>query len=485
MRLKLFFAILAIIPVNALFAKNRLNNVFIEGTMNSKEFKEVIIRKLGVLKDDKTREFRIPIVNHTFKGSFYIPAVGFYNIGDGWDGHTIFIQPGDSIAFKLSIKPNLQATLKKTYSPNFHILSTKNKLWGNLLFFDKLTEQKKKIITKYNSSDPKGPTPSAYKQMCNKARMNAFLLLNTYKTKDSITDEFYKSAVTEINCKYILWLCDILSEIPKDKIPDNYFESISNVNFKDYEALYINGSFVEAAAVYNIYYLNLNSFNYKNWYSNLREEYTTAFNFFDGLLRDKVLAELIVEYSDKNYIDFNAVYWKFKTDCNNEVIKRNTIEIVEKNASKGKYDIKKLPSVLSTATIKNIAGEQFTLADVFSGKKYIIVDCWATWCIPCVKQKPYLQAFEKKYKDSVYFVYLSADEDSVRWKKYLKNKKTRTDNQFILANSFKSVFATFFEINTIPRYIFLKNDAQNIISPAMPIPTSKEAFEAVVKDAIQ
>jgi thiol-disulfide isomerase/thioredoxin len=480
-RLKLF-VIVAIIPLNILFAKDA-NNVFVEGTMNSTEFKEIIIRKLGVLKNDEIAEFRIPIVNHKFKGSFNIPSFGFYNIADGWGGHTIFVNPGDSIKFNLNIRPNLQATFhKKIYTPGFHILSTPQiGLWGNLLFFDKLVEKNIYSI-KYNSSDPTHPTPTGYKQKCDKAREASILLLNHYKTRGIISKEFYKYALIEINCKYILWLCDILSQVAKDKIPDNYFENINKVDFKDQEPLYVNESFVTAATVYDIYYLN--SFDYKKWYSNLQNEYNSALNFFSGLLRDKVLSELIVEYSDKNYVKFDSVYKRFKIDCNDLAIRRNTIKIVEKNLSKGKYDTKELASVLSSARIKDVEGKEFTLLNIFKSKKYIIIDCWATWCGPCIQQKPYLQAFEKKYNDSVYFIYLSADIDSTKWEKYVKTKKINGSNQFILTNSFKSLFATYFQIDAIPRYIFLKNEGREIISPAMPIPIMKDTFESIIQNEI-
>lgn len=481
-RLKLFFVVAAIIPLNILFAKDVASNVFFEGTMNSTEFKEILIRKLGVLKNNETAEFRIPIVNHKFEGSFYISTYGFYNIGDGWGGHTIFIQPGDSIKIILMIRPDLRAKLKKeTYVPTFHILNSKNKLWGNLLFFDKLAEKNINSI-KFNLSDPKHPTPIGYKQKCNKARITAISLLNSYRSKGNISKEFYKYALIEINCKYILWLCDIVSEISKDKIPHNYFENINTVNFKDQEPLYINENYVTAATVYNIYYLN--SFDYTNWYSNLKNEYNSARDSFEGLLRDKVLSNLIIEYSDKSYKNFDSLYQNFKKDCKDLAIRTNTIKIVEKKILRGRYDITALASILSTATIKNIEGKEFALSEIFKGKKYIILDCWATWCGPCIQQKPYLQTFEKKYKDSVYFVYLSVDIDSTKWEKYVKTKKINTHNQYILTKSFKSVFATFFGIDAIPRYIFLKNEGKDIVSPAMPIPIMKEIFESIIKNEL-
>ncbi len=232
----------------------------------------------------------------------------------------------------------------------------------------------------------------------------------------------------------------------------------------------------------NTYYLN--SFDYTNWYNNLVDEYRIAQNYFIGPLRDRVLAQLIVEYSDTPYPEFDLAYQQFKNDSINPTVKENTIRRVDETRAKLKRKKNEWNTVLSSAKIKSIEGKELVLSDVIKNKKFIIIDCWATWCQPCMKQKPYLEEFEEKYKDSISFVYLSADEDYSKWENYIKATKPHADNQFFLVNSFKSAFATFFNIDAIPRYIFLKNEGKDIVSSAMPIPAVKDAFNMVLKEAI-
>lgn len=54
--------------------------------------------------------------------------------------------------------------------------------------------------------------------------------------------------------------------------------------------------------------------------------------------------------------------------------------------------------------------------DKFHGK-YIYIDLWASWCIPCCKEVPYLQELEKDMKGSdVVFVSISVDESEQAWR---------------------------------------------------------------------
>ena len=56
----------------------------------------------------------------------------------------------------------------------------------------------------------------------------------------------------------------------------------------------------------------------------------------------------------------------------------------------------------------------------FKGK-YVYVDMWASWCGPCCREVPHLQALEKEFEGSdIVFVSISTDADADSWKAKLK-----------------------------------------------------------------
>jgi thiol-disulfide isomerase/thioredoxin len=55
--------------------------------------------------------------------------------------------------------------------------------------------------------------------------------------------------------------------------------------------------------------------------------------------------------------------------------------------------------------------------------KYVYLDMWASWCVPCLREVPELQKLEKTLKNkNVVFVSVSIDASESSWKKKLKEK---------------------------------------------------------------
>ena len=73
-------------------------------------------------------------------------------------------------------------------------------------------------------------------------------------------------------------------------------------------------------------------------------------------------------------------------------------------------------------TLKNLDGEEISLSD-FKGK-VVILDFWATWCPPCVKEIPHFNELAKEYADKGLVVFgVSVDRDGASAvNKFIKNK---------------------------------------------------------------
>ncbi len=62
-------------------------------------------------------------------------------------------------------------------------------------------------------------------------------------------------------------------------------------------------------------------------------------------------------------------------------------------------------SLANDFALENLKGEQVRLSDLRG--KVVVVDFWATWCIPCVEEMPYFQQFQSQYPG---FVMLGIDQ---------------------------------------------------------------------------
>ncbi len=55
----------------------------------------------------------------------------------------------------------------------------------------------------------------------------------------------------------------------------------------------------------------------------------------------------------------------------------------------------------------------------FDGK-VIVVDFWASWCSPCIKEIPHFIELQEKYKDNVLFIGLNVGENEIQIREFVK-----------------------------------------------------------------
>jgi thiol-disulfide isomerase/thioredoxin len=83
-----------------------------------------------------------------------------------------------------------------------------------------------------------------------------------------------------------------------------------------------------------------------------------------------------------------------------------------------------MPTVLMQAQLKTIEGKTFKLED-YKGK-VLLVNLWATWCNPCIKEMPEIQKLSDEMKESFQAVSItnfSEDNSESAVKKFLTDKK--------------------------------------------------------------
>lgn len=114
-------------------------------------------------------------------------------------------------------------------------------------------------------------------------------------------------------------------------------------------------------------------------------------------------------------------------------------------------------------------GKKYALSD-FKGK-VVLVDVWASWCGPCLRQIPYLKKLEKEFKGKdVVFIGVSVDEvkNKKKWLEALDQKKPVGIQ--IWAKGWNSHIAKAYKIRSIPRFLLFDKEG-NIISVDAPRPS--------------
>jgi len=87
-------------------------------------------------------------------------------------------------------------------------------------------------------------------------------------------------------------------------------------------------------------------------------------------------------------------------------------------------------SWIASKRLSDIDGRMFEINDV-SGKRYTILNFWATWCAPCVEEMPMLSKFYNKTKmDGISVIGLAIDNEN-NVKEFLQ--KIRVDHHLLVA----------------------------------------------------
>lgn len=119
-------------------------------------------------------------------------------------------------------------------------------------------------------------------------------------------------------------------------------------------------------------------------------------------------------------------------------------------------------SLASDITAQDINGEQFSLSDLRG--QYVLIDFWASWCVPCRKGNPHLLDLYAKYKEKGFEILGVSDDDSrpEAWRKAVKKDGIgvwkhvlrgleRKDGRFVFDNDVSDAYG----ISTLPTKILI------------------------------
>lgn len=105
-------------------------------------------------------------------------------------------------------------------------------------------------------------------------------------------------------------------------------------------------------------------------------------------------------------------------------------------------------------------GGQLSVYEVLKGKKYLLVDFWASWCGPCRGENPVIKQVYEKYKNAGFEVLgVSLDHKKDAWLKAIKEDELPWP-QISDVKGWKNEVAVYYNITSIPMNFLIDKDGK-------------------------
>ena len=111
--------------------------------------------------------------------------------------------------------------------------------------------------------------------------------------------------------------------------------------------------------------------------------------------------------------------------------------------------------------LKTLDGDQYKLEDDL-GKSMIILDFWATWCKPCVRELPHINKIYETYKDSGLKVYAISTDNASSKSKIRPTMKRHKLTIPVLLDPSNEVIRKYNPTKTIPYLVVIGKNGETI-----------------------
>lgn len=121
-------------------------------------------------------------------------------------------------------------------------------------------------------------------------------------------------------------------------------------------------------------------------------------------------------------------------------------EIVKKTAPGSKF---------VDFSFQDTSGKVVTLSNYLGRGKYVLLELWASWCAPCIKDIPHLKSVYQLYHPSGFeVIQISMDDDKAKWLKAVNDQQMNW-LQISDLKAFNGEFSKVYDFESIPTCILI------------------------------
>ena len=114
-------------------------------------------------------------------------------------------------------------------------------------------------------------------------------------------------------------------------------------------------------------------------------------------------------------------------------------------------------------TLTCVDNKSITLSECYA-KGFVLLDFWASWCGPCIREIPELQKLHSQHKDRLQIISISVDESKAQWQDAIAKHELSQWSQLIANNNEECYFveqantALAYGVEQIPCFILIDSN---------------------------